>query len=80
MIDPKKLEERETWHKIVVKVIQWKSDQTNLSILKTAEKISLPEWRTYRSHILKTNSNDRTKALKKLENAQKRIKSLGGFA
>ena len=61
MIDPKKLEERETWHKIVVKVIQWKSDQTNLSILKT-------------------NSNDRTKALKKLENAQKRIKSLGGFA
>ena len=80
MIDPVKLEEREAWHKIVVKVIQWKSDQTHPSVHKSAPKLTPKEWKTYRAHSLKTNAQDREKCLKKLHEAERRIRTLGGFA
>ncbi|MEK7521896.1 MAG: hypothetical protein AAB599_03825 [Patescibacteria group bacterium] len=79
MVDPIKQAEREAWHKVIVKVIQWKSELTHPSVLKSTPKLTPKEWKTYKTHTLKTNANDRPKFLQKLRATEKRIRSLGGF-
>jgi hypothetical protein len=75
-----KQEERENWHKIVVKILSWKGGKTNSgsSILK--DKISLKEWNTYYQGMIKISVvSGKENTVKKLEEIKKLIKSHGGF-
>ena len=69
-----KFEERETWHKLVVKVICWKD-----GLLQ--DKITPGEWATYCQCMIKTNvSVGKQKVMENLKALQHIIKDHNGFA
>ena len=69
-----KQEERETWHKLVVKVICWKD-----GLVK--DKITPREWTTYCQSMIKTNvSQGKQKVTENLKELQRIIKDHNGFA
>lgn len=75
-----KFEEREAWHKLVVKVIIWKDGLSETETRKLINKISLKEWRVYCQHMVKTNvTYGREKVLANLKETWQIIKKHGGF-
>ncbi|KKQ65664.1 MAG: hypothetical protein US86_C0009G0032 [Candidatus Daviesbacteria bacterium GW2011_GWA2_38_24] len=51
-----KLEERELWYKLVVKIIRWKDQALCLGITRATDKITTEEWNTYHQGIVKINT------------------------
>lgn len=75
-----KLNERETWHKLVVKVILWKDGIIEGGTYKSRDKITLKEWDTYCKRMIKTNTTyGRQKVLSNLNEIKVIIKKHGGF-
>lgn len=70
-----KLEERESWHKLVVKIISWKDGS-----LREISKITSKEWVTYYHRVLKTNIVlGRQKTRRNLNETKEIIKNNDGF-
>ncbi|MBI2595701.1 hypothetical protein HYW46_03125 [Candidatus Daviesbacteria bacterium] len=70
-----KIDERESWHKLVVKIINWKD-----SVSRETSKITPKEWITYCHRMIKTNiSYGKQKTQKNLNNTKELIKSHDGF-
>lgn len=68
-----KFQEREAWHKLVVKVICWKDGHL-------ANKITPKEWETYCERTVKTNvSHGKDKVLHSLKETKDIITNHGGF-
>ncbi len=75
-----KIAERENWHKLVVKVISWKSGLLEGGSVKTANKITNKEWNLYCDRLVKTNTTyGKPKVLADLKEIKKLIKEHGGF-
>ena len=69
-----KLNERELWHKLVVKVINWKDAESLM------DKITIKEWSTYCEKMIIINvTKGKQFALDSLEETRKTIMSHGGF-
>lgn len=74
-----KLEERESWHKLVVKVIIWNEGTDNKNVT-TPTRITRLEWARYCQQIIKTNlSYSKKRVLSDLELTLEKIKQNGGF-
>lgn len=72
-----KLEERELWHKLVVKVLVWKDGSNRSSI---HDKITQEEWRTYHKKMVEINvTYDKNRVLTELKETQFQIAKNGGF-
>lgn len=75
-----KLEERESWYKLVVKVICWKDGAKQAEAGIQAAKITAKEWKEYSERVLKTNTTTgKQKTTENLEEIKKAIKQNGGF-
>ncbi len=75
-----KSEEREAWHKLVVKIISWKDGLLSGGMVKSKDKITPKEWDTYYKRTIKTNSTyDKQRVLSTLKKTQELIKKHGGF-
>lgn len=71
-------EERENWHKLVVKIINWKDG--NLSKTNDKDiKITKKEWTTYSKKVLETNISSKQKTLANLQQTKDLIQKHGGF-
>ncbi len=69
-----KQEEREFWHKIVVKVLKWKESS------KCEEKITSKEWSFYHKSSIKINVTiEKGVMLKRLKEIKEQIEKNGGF-
>lgn len=74
-----KFDEREVWHKLVVKIINWKDGLRETSIIK--DKITSKEWRTYCSKMLQINvSSSKQKIMENLKELKKTISNHNGFS
>lgn len=72
--------EREIWHKLVVKVISWKEGLLEGGIVKFKDKISAKEWGTYSRRTVERNTTwDKQKVLSLLKETRNMIKKHGGF-
>ena len=66
-------EEREVWHKLVVKIICWK-DKVH------GDKITKEEWKIYCWRMIKINvSRGEQKIYEELKETEQAIKNYGGF-
>lgn len=75
-----KLDEREAWHKIVVKILSWKNGLTDSGVVDLKDKITPSEWDTYYQGLIKINIiHGKEKTIKKLEEIKKTISKHGGF-
>lgn len=75
-----KFEAREAWHKLVVKVINWKDELLDGRIERLTDKISPKEWNIYCQHMIRTNvTYGRQKVLESLKETRKIIQEHGGF-
>lgn len=74
-----KLQQKEYWHKLVIKIILWREDQfTTISGLR--EKVTLKEWKTYCQQTLKTNvTYGKLKVNESLRQTWQEINKNGGF-
>jgi hypothetical protein len=71
-------DEREIWHKLVIKVIRWK-DEPVVGGNFTA-KITSKEWDTYAKSIVQINTtNEKQKFLADLQETKDLIQKHGGF-
>jgi hypothetical protein len=71
-----KADQREIWHKLVVKIINWKDGGG----MKTANKITPKEWNTYYKRMLKTNTSyAKQRVLSELQETKEKILKNGGF-
>jgi hypothetical protein len=71
-----KLAERESWHKLVVKVLTWQGEQE----IRSKNKLTLVEWTTYHERMVKTNVTGKSeKVLSDLKATQDKIRQNGGF-
>lgn len=76
-----KWEEREAWHKLVVKIISWKSGLVKGGMVTKDHKITAEEWKTYFDRTLQINTTyGRQRVLSDLEETRTRISNHGGFA
>lgn len=76
-----KLDAKENWYKLVVKIIVWKDAARKNDSSRLAEKITAKEWDAYSKGLLKTNvSYDKQRVLTQLKEVKEIIKSQGGFA
>lgn len=79
-VNQEKQEERETWLKLVVKIISWQDGLIAGGSVKVADKITPKEWETYFQRMIKTNTTyDKQKVLSKLQETQESIRRNGGF-
>ena len=68
-----KFQEREAWHKLVVKMICWQDGHL-------VDKITSKEWKTYCEHTVKTNvSHRKDRVLDSLKETKEIITDHGGF-
>ena len=68
-----KFEERETWHKLVVKIIRCKEGQGGT--------ITSKEWKMYSEHVLETHVTEgKEVTAKKLKEIKEQITKNNGFA
>jgi hypothetical protein len=75
-----KQEERETWQKIVIKILSWKNGLTDLGMINMTNKISSKEWNTYYQGMIKISVTiGKDKTVQKLEEIKKSISKHGGF-
>lgn len=76
----KKLKERETWHKLVVKIIIWKEASSADNLERSVSKLTQTEWNKYRQGIIKNNiTQGKEKILSDLKSTMRKIKLNGGF-
>lgn len=76
----KRFDEREVWHKIVVKILRWKEDQAEKNESLPLGKITTKEWTTYSKSIYKTNvMNGKSEITKRLKDIKNLITKNGGF-
>jgi hypothetical protein len=76
-----KQDEREAWHKLVVKIISWKNRLPESVAVLTNDLISKKEWDKYCKGTVKINANvDKKVMMKRLEEIRARIESFGGFS
>lgn len=76
----KKQEEREVWHKIVVKILRWKQNPEEGENLRPIGKITTKEWTTYSKSLIKMNAtNSKEDTTKKLKIIKDLITCHGGF-
>ncbi len=81
LIDQKKLQEKEDWHKLVVKVIVWKDGPVGSGFVQFMDKITPKEWKDYRKRLTRVNAGkgkEKIQAL--LKEKWERINENGGFA
>lgn len=75
-----KLQEREVWHKLVIKIISWKELRSVDNASKVTEKITPTEWDTYYKRMVDINTTySKQKVLSDLKNTQDLIEEHGGF-
>lgn len=75
-----KFNEREAWHKLVVKIICWKDGLLEGGTVKFTDKITLKEWNTYFKRMIKTNTTyHKERVLNNLKETREMIKKHGGF-
>ena len=73
-------DEREMWHKLVVKVISWKDGLLDGGIIKITDKITTKEWNNYYKRIIKTNTSySKDRVLNTLKETKELIQRHGGF-
>jgi hypothetical protein len=81
LINQEKLEEREAWHKIVVKILSWKNGLAEGGSIQITDKITSQEWDTYYQSTIKINTvNGKDKAIAKLKEIKESITKHNGFA
>lgn len=74
-------DEREIWHKLVVKVIRWRDGLVASGSLSATDKITHKEWLTYSRKLVQTNlTNGKQKVLDTLKETKQKIIDNGGFA
>lgn len=75
-----KLEEREIWHKLVVKVIIWREGSSKDGKLREAEKITSKEWEIYCKRMISMSvTYGKEKAALILKETCQAIQKNGGF-
>ena len=80
IINQKKAEEREAWHQIVIKVLNWKDHLTGNNASNPKNKISKKEWQLYSEGLIKNNiTHGKEKTLERLEETRVVIQKNGGF-
>lgn len=80
LVNQEKNNEKEAWHKLVVKVISWKDGLTNGGFVTYSNKITTKEWNIYSKKIAKTNlTNGKQKVHIYLKETKELIKKYGGF-
>lgn len=80
LIYQEKVIEREIWHKLVVKVLCWKDGLLEGGSIKSSDKITVKEWKTYCQKIMETNIiSGREKSLANLKITEQLIKNHNGF-
>ena len=73
-------DQREIWHKLVVKIISWKDGLLEGGIIKITDKISSKEWNVYFKRILKMNTSySKERVLLSLKETKDLITKNGGF-
>lgn len=76
----KRMDENESWFKIVVKVIRWKDGSNQNNNFSVAEKISQEEWKRYcKTKLEKNLSFDKKKITQELEDTRQKINAMHGF-
>lgn len=76
----KKQLERETWQKLVVKVIRWKNGLFEGGVVQITDKISHREWNTYYRGILRINTTSaKQTVVETLKQTREFITKHGGF-
>lgn len=77
----KNLEEREVWHKLIVKVITWKDGTVGKGVVAFSEKITPKEWRHYKKRLTAASpAKDTARIEARLKETLEKIKKNGGFA
>lgn len=72
---------RESWHKIVVKILCWKDGLTQQNTITTADKITASEWRGYCERMMQISLEaGKDKTAEKLKQVKELIQKHGGFA
>ncbi|OGM25648.1 hypothetical protein A3D00_02790 [Candidatus Woesebacteria bacterium RIFCSPHIGHO2_02_FULL_38_9] len=80
LVYQKKFEEREEWHRLVVKVIIWKDGTVGEGVVQLVDKITSKEWEFYCGRITKANIvNGKDRIQIRLNETLQRIKENGGF-
>lgn len=74
-------EEKELWHRIVVKIIRWKTVfKKGDDVVDYPEKITMKEWKTYCRRKIRINTSfDKVSMLNTLKEIQRAITTNGGF-
>lgn len=74
-----KFEERESWHKLAVKVMLWSAEAVNTRG-SCPGKVTRSEWRRYRQQIIKTKvTYSKKRVLVDLKHTFQKVKVNGGF-
>lgn len=77
----KNLEEKEIWHKLIVKIITWKDGTVGKGVVAKSDKITHNEWRLYRKRLtLVSPPKDVARFEARLKETQQKIRENGGFA
>lgn len=73
-------DQREIWHKLVVKIISWKDGLLEGGVIKFSDKISSKEWNVYFKRIIKMNTSySKERVLSSLKETKDLIIKNGGF-
>lgn len=76
----KKNDEREVWHKLVVKIISWKDGSFDGRAVRSATKITPKEWGIYSKRMIQINTTyGRQKVVSNLKETREMIRKHGGF-
>jgi hypothetical protein len=76
-----KAELRESWHKIVVKILCWKDGLTQQNVITLTDKITPSEWKDYCERMMQISLEaGKEKTTEKLNSLKELIQKHGGFA
>lgn len=76
-----KAELRESWHKIVVKILCWKDGINQQNIVSKTDKITASEWEGYCERMMQISLEaGKDKTTEKLQKTKELIQKHGGFA
>lgn len=76
-----KAELRESWHKIVVKILCWKDGLTQQNSITSSDKITQNEWQGYCEKMMSISLEaGKDKTAEKLKSIKELIQKHGGFA
>lgn len=74
VVNLEKQKARESWHKLVVKILSWKDGSNSV------EKITSKEWKTYCQHTLEKNvTYGKQRTQDELKKTKEIIESYDGF-